>query len=747
MSLTQPAAHLDDPHGERGAGTASSSAVSNVAVLDAAHTLATATYERVGDNLGATWRDGTELIVRGYFAAPEPADLVTVHGERLTSGLVARLAGPQSPGQYAQAGSLEPEAAVGRVTTVSGAATATRPDGTTVELAVDTPIGQGDVLATGPGSALAVVFADGTSFSLGADARMVVDEFVYDPSGGASTAGFGVLQGVFVFVSGEVAHQNPDAMTLTTPVATIGIRGTTLALRIAAVGLASLIGLLQDADGALGSVTVTTQVASIVLDQPNQATVVTSLFAAPGNPFVLSPQQIADVFGAVLAALGLALPDQDVEQDQGSAESDGGSDGAADGTDVALDGEIEQGYVVVLPGGVTSVVLPPSEPITLTAEQVASLGVLGVGETDSGQKFVVFTGFGDDDDVIVLAVDTENVGVGTAGDDVFVGSGDSDAFFADDGNDSVAGAGGNDSLFGGPGDDRLEGGDDDDLLVGEAGNDVIFGDNGNDTLLGDALINIGGLVTGNDSLNGGAGDDDLQPGPGTDSYDGGPGRDRLDLSDGVQSADVDLGIGEAFNDGHGNAELFAGIEDVFGTQFGDHIVGGAGDNVLDGFQGDDVLEGFTGDDVLFGDEGFDFLGGGGGVDTLTGGTDGDVFKFFDPSDGGAVGANVPRGAISGDFVSDFVSGEDSFQFALGAFDPSRSAGPVVLGDNFSVIGAVYDGTNPGTNIAFGDGTPTFVFSAADHTLHYDPDGIGAGYTVIATLTNNAVPTAADIELV
>ena len=35
-----------------------------------------------------------------------------------------------------------------------------------------------------------------------------------------------VVEGVFTFVSGQVAKTDPDAMTLDTPVKTIGIRGT-----------------------------------------------------------------------------------------------------------------------------------------------------------------------------------------------------------------------------------------------------------------------------------------------------------------------------------------------------------------------------------------------------------------------------------------------------------------------------------------------------------------------------------------
>ncbi len=223
----------------------------------------------------------------------------------------------------AQADSLSAETAIGRVVTLDGEATALRADGTVVALSGGTPIGQGDVIATGSGAALAIEFVDGTSISLGADSRLVIDEFVYDPGGTGNAAAFYMVQGIFAYVSGEVAHSETGGTVLATPVATIGIRGTTLALRVLAVGLDSLIALLPDEDGEVGRVTVSTLAASIVLDQANEATLVSSEILAPSQPFALSEVQLADLFGTVLSALGLAL-----------ARDDTGNDDAPDGDGV-----------------------------------------------------------------------------------------------------------------------------------------------------------------------------------------------------------------------------------------------------------------------------------------------------------------------------------------------------------------------------------------------------------------------------
>jgi Ca2+-binding RTX toxin-like protein len=736
---------------------------SSVLVIDPGHALATANFARHGGDLRATWDDGAELTVRGYFDQDEPARLTTPHGEALSGALVARLAGPLAPGQVAQTDPLTADLAVGQVTTVEGEATATRPDGTVVPLAAGTPIGQGDVLATGDGAALAVTFADNTRFSLGASARMVVDEFVYDPGGGANTAAFDVLQGVFVFVSGEVAHTGDDSMTLTTPVATIGIRGTALALRIVPVGLQSLISLLPDPDGDLGSVTVATAVDTVILDDENEATTVTSLDAPPGSPFVLSPAQLTDIFGAILASLGLAPADGEDEQpDETGAE--GGQDGEADADDGGADGTLDAttvpGIEVTLAGGLVTTLTPALGPIDVTgALALANLGVIGFATLDSGQKVVAISGLGDDDDIIVfLNVDTNTVGIGTAGNDTFAGSDGSDAFFGAAGNDHLDGLAGNDTLFGDEGNDFINGGDDDDILTGDGlfsgdvGNDVLFGGNGNDVLIGGSSNSFGGLGNGADMLNGGAGDDVLQPGPGVDTYDGGPDQDTLDLTDGTQGAHVDLQAGQTLNDGFGNTEAFTGIENVEGTVSADSLTGSSGANFLFGNEGDDALFGAQGDDMVLGGSGNDILGGGVGQDTLMG-DDGpgdagaDVFSYGDKFDGGQVAANVTRGAVSGDTILDFVSGEDTIKVNFLDFGVGLGGlGPLVLGQNFSVIGAQYDSTNPGANSNFSGAQPTFVFSTADDTLYFDDNGPGAGYTVIATFANGEAPVAGDFDV-
>lgn len=83
---------------------------------------------------------------------------------------------------------------------------------------------RGDIIQTGPDGKLGVGFADGSSFSVTNNARMEVNEFVYDPHGHSNSSLMSLTKGTFTFIAGEVAHTG--SMKVDTPVGTMGIRGT-----------------------------------------------------------------------------------------------------------------------------------------------------------------------------------------------------------------------------------------------------------------------------------------------------------------------------------------------------------------------------------------------------------------------------------------------------------------------------------------------------------------------------------------
>ena len=262
--------------------------------------LLVAEFVREGPDLLLIGPDGDRVLIRDYFTLAEPPALMTAGGAMLPPDLVALLAGPAAPGQYAQTeGGIEPQP-IGRVDEMVGAVTASRVDGTTVTLSKDSPVYQGDVLDTGAGAAVAIVFIDETEFSLGEDGRMVLDELIFDPTSLEGSSSFSVIQGVFVFVSGEIAANNPDEMMVRTPVATIGIRGTKVAGKAAAEGELNTVTMMPEEGGQVaGAITVSTQTGTVTLTTAYQTTAVTSVFDSPSAPITLSPSQAGALFGAV----------------------------------------------------------------------------------------------------------------------------------------------------------------------------------------------------------------------------------------------------------------------------------------------------------------------------------------------------------------------------------------------------------------------------------------------------------------
>lgn len=80
---------------------------------------------------------------------------------------------------------------------------------------------------------VSMLFDDGTDMTLGPNTDVVIDEYVYAPGGGGQAAiSFG--KGVLRMVSGTMPKEN---VTIDTPVATVGIRGTTFTLALAEPGV------------------------------------------------------------------------------------------------------------------------------------------------------------------------------------------------------------------------------------------------------------------------------------------------------------------------------------------------------------------------------------------------------------------------------------------------------------------------------------------------------------------------------
>jgi hypothetical protein len=95
------------------------------------------------------------------------------------------------------------------------------------------PVAFKELIETTPDAAMEARFVDGSRMTVGASAKVLVDEFVFDPKSTKSNALITITLGTLRFVSGTMPK---GTIHFDTPTATVGIRGTRLKIRVSATG-------------------------------------------------------------------------------------------------------------------------------------------------------------------------------------------------------------------------------------------------------------------------------------------------------------------------------------------------------------------------------------------------------------------------------------------------------------------------------------------------------------------------------
>ena len=128
------------------------------------------------------------------------------------------------------------EGAQAQVGTRAGVAAAVR--GPVQQISYSTPQGVGrnvgsgdrihlgDRIVTGPGGGVQIMLLDGTTFTIGPNSSMVIDEFVYNPATGTGKLTASLARGTLRVISGKLSRQTQEAIRIKLPMATVGIRGT-----------------------------------------------------------------------------------------------------------------------------------------------------------------------------------------------------------------------------------------------------------------------------------------------------------------------------------------------------------------------------------------------------------------------------------------------------------------------------------------------------------------------------------------
>jgi len=125
----------------------------------------------------------------------------------------------------------QPQSAAGRIKVASGSAFIVR-GGALLPAQAGQMVFEADGLKTGADGHVGITLKDDTRVSIGPGSEVRLDRFVFVPADGRMGLVLKVVRGVMAYVSGRIAKLSPDSIRLETPAAVVGIRGTTLALRV-----------------------------------------------------------------------------------------------------------------------------------------------------------------------------------------------------------------------------------------------------------------------------------------------------------------------------------------------------------------------------------------------------------------------------------------------------------------------------------------------------------------------------------
>lgn len=189
-------------------------------------------------------------------------------------------------------------AKIGDVIEQSGVTDIERKDGETYEkINKDFNVESYDTVKTKNGRT-AIQFVDETRVDVTENSKLVIDEFVYDPNTSTGKLALKASFGTVRYASGQIAKNSRQNVQIRTPTAVVGVRGTDFSLTVDETGNSTIILLPSctevprpgggvDRLCVTGEIEVSSDMGSVILNQPFQATVVETEKSNPLKPVSL----------------------------------------------------------------------------------------------------------------------------------------------------------------------------------------------------------------------------------------------------------------------------------------------------------------------------------------------------------------------------------------------------------------------------------------------------------------------------
>jgi hypothetical protein len=229
---------------------------------------------------------------------------------------------------------------IGDIIEHNGSSGIVRTTGETVSGIVGEDIFFKDSIETAQGR-MKIEFVDETKLSLTEHTEVVIDEYYFDPDPSKSKMSMKFISGTARFATGRLGLVPKENIIITTPTATIGVRGTDFTTSVDELGR-SLVILLPETECTIdgdcspsGEITVTNEGGVVVLNEAFQATMVSSISTPPVQPVVLDNIMNLDSIDNMF----IVSPPQEVkdaENEEANAREDS-SDSLLDFNDLDID--------------------------------------------------------------------------------------------------------------------------------------------------------------------------------------------------------------------------------------------------------------------------------------------------------------------------------------------------------------------------------------------------------------------------
>jgi FecR protein len=174
---------------------------------------------------------------------------------------------------------------IGKITEEKGSASVVRKS-SEIDAKMNVGIDSMDTVKTGKG-VIGITFVDNTQVRVTENSKLLIDDFVYDPKSNNGKLDIKVALGTVRYASGQIAHNNAQNVNIKTPTASIGVRGTAFSMTVDEIGR-SLVILLPNPDGTVGSISVETDAGFVLLTKAFQATMTSSSEQKPSPATLLN---------------------------------------------------------------------------------------------------------------------------------------------------------------------------------------------------------------------------------------------------------------------------------------------------------------------------------------------------------------------------------------------------------------------------------------------------------------------------